>query len=413
MEGGGRLVNLLSVQDALAQVLSGAEPVGIEQVPLLAGLGRVLAAPVVARRTQPGFDASAMDGYAVRAADALQGARLRVIGEASAGHAFEGAVRRGDAVRIFTGAPVPAGADAVLIQENAAREGDLVQVNLPPRTGQNIRRRGLDFAEGHLALAPGLRLGPRDLAFAAASNHGELIVRRRPLVAILATGDEIVPPGGEPGPFATVASNNFALAAIVAVEGGEVLDLGIAGDDLPSLEGAIRRAREAGADILVTIGGASVGDHDLVQTALAREGMTLGFWRIAMRPGKPMMHGRLGSMHILGLPGNPVSAVVCGILFLVPLIRALSGRRDLVSERLVGRFAVPWPANDHREDYLRATSSVDAETGDVTVTPFEVQDSSMVRVLHEARCLVVRPPDAPAARVGDRCEVIDLCAHGY
>ncbi len=406
-------MNLLSVQDALVQVLSDVEPVGTEPVPLLAGLGRVLAAPVLAQRTQPDFDASAMDGYAVRAANAIGGARLRVIGEAAAGHAFEGVLEREEAVRIFTGAPVPGGADAVLIQENATREGDHVKVNVPPKEGQNIRRRGLDFAEGHLALRPGLRLGPRDLAFAAASNHGELTVRRRPLVAILATGDEIVAPGGEPGPFATVASNNFARAAIVAVEGGEVLDLGIAGDDLPSLEGAIRRAREAGADILVTIGGASVGDHDLVQAALAREGMTLGFWRIAMRPGKPMMHGRLGPMHILGLPGNPVSAVVCGILFLVPLIRALCRRHDLVPERLIGRFAVPWPANDHREDYLRAALSVDAGTGDVLATPFKVQDSSMVRVLHEARCLVVRPPNAPAASVGERCEVIDLRAHGY
>jgi molybdopterin molybdotransferase len=406
-------VTLLSVQDALAQVLAGAEPVGTERVALPAGLGRVLAAPVVAQRTQPGFDASAMDGYAVRAANAGESARLRVVGEAAAGHAFEGAVEDGQAVRIFTGAPVPAGADAVLIQENATREAGHVTVNVAPRAGQNIRRRGLDFEAGHLALDPGLRLGPRDLAFAAASNHGELTVRRRPLVAILATGDESIAPGGVPGPFATVASNNFALAAIVAVEGGDVLDLGIAGDDLTSLEGAIRRAREAGADILVTIGGASVGDHDLVQAALAREGMTLGFWRIAMRPGKPMMHGRLGAMHILGLPGNPVSAVVCGILFLVPLLRALTGRRDLAPERLIGRFAVPWPANDHREDYLRASSSLDPDTGAIMVTPFRMQDSSLVRVLHEARCLVVRPPDAPAAGVGEICEVIDLAALGY
>jgi molybdopterin molybdotransferase len=256
-------------------------------------------------------------------------------------------------------------------------------------------------------------LGPRDLALAAAADHATLAVRRRPSVAILATGDEIVAPGAGAGPDQVVASNNFALAAIVEAEGGTVLDLGIAADNFASLEAAIGRARREDADILVTIGGASVGDYDLVQAALANQGMTLGFWRIAMRPGKPMMHGRLGPMHILGLPGNPVSAVVCGILFLVPLIRALLGREERVPPRRPARFAVPWPANDMREDYLRAAAAVDRQTGLTMVTPSPTQDSSMVRILREADCLVVRPAHAAAAAPGDPCEIIDLRALGY
>ncbi|MDQ0469297.1 molybdopterin molybdotransferase MoeA [Labrys wisconsinensis] len=407
------MTDLLPVADALAQVLAGVEALPVERVPLLEARGRVLAETLVARRTQPGFDASAMDGYALRAAEAAEGAALTVIGESAAGHAFSGRFATGEAVRIFTGAPVPDGADAVLIQENARREGDVIRVTVAPRPGQNIRRRGLDFRDGDPALAAGKRLGPRDLALAAATNHPALPVHRRPRVAILATGDEIVLPGAPAGPHQIVASNTFALAAMAQAEGADVIDLGIAGDTMAALEAAIRRARDAEADVLVTIGGASVGDRDLVQAALTREGMSLGFWKIAMRPGKPMMHGGLGRMRILGLPGNPVSAIVCGVLFLVPLIRALSGRGDRTLARRPARFAVDWPANDFREDYLRATFALDAAAELPMVTPFAVQDSSMVSVLAGADCLAIRPPHAPAAQAGDPCEIIDLNAAGY
>jgi molybdopterin molybdotransferase len=405
-------MSLLPVEEALARILADVEPVGHETVALAKARGRVLAAPVVALRTQPPFDASAMDGFALRAEDGVKGRGLSLVGEAAAGRAFDGEVAPGQTVRIFTGAPVPAGADAVLVQEQAQRRGDEVVVESPVKPGQNIRRRGLDFREGDAALSPPLLLGPRDLALAAAANHPALAVRRRPKLALLATGDEIVPPGSPIGPSQIVASNNYAVAAMAEAEGASVIDLGIAGDDFDALALAIRRARDQGADVLVTIGGASVGEHDLVQAALAREGMELGFWRIAMRPGKPMMHGRLGPMHIMGLPGNPVSAVVCAILFLVPLLRSLLGRRDVRLRRMRARLAVPLHRNDLREDYLRATAAP-GEDGYPRVTPFALQDSSMVSVLQQAQCLLVRMPNAPAAEAGEECEIIDLSTAGY
>jgi molybdopterin molybdotransferase len=403
---------LLPVEDALRQVLDGVKPVGVEWEPLTLALGRVLAEPLVSRRTQPDFDCSAMDGYAVRAGDLATGAPLRVVGESAAGHAYRGTLGAGEAVRIFTGAPVPAGADSVIIQERTRRDGDSVVFEGTAQPGANIRRRGLDFTDGQAALPAGTRLGPRDLALAAATNHATLPVRRKPVVAILATGDELVFPGQPIGEHQIVASNSFALAAIAAREAAEVLDLGIAGDSYPTLEAAIGRARAADVDVLVTIGGASVGDHDLVQGALAREGMTLGFWKIAMRPGKPLMHGRLGDMRILGMPGNPVSAIVCGVLFLVPLIRSLTGRSDVDVPTVTARFAVDWPANDMRQDYLRAKRR-HGDDGVALVTPFTVQDSSMVSVLQGADCLAIRPPHAPPARAGDTCQIIDLTQLGF
>lgn len=397
----------MPVAEALSRVLAGAEPLPAERVPLAAARGRVLAEPLVALRTQPGFDGSAMDGYAVRAAEAAAGTRLPVRGESAAGHRHAGPLGPGEAIRIFTGAPLPEGADAVLVQENARREGDTITVETAPRAGAHIRRRGLDFREGEPGLPAGLLLGPRDLALAAAMGHPALPVRRRPRVAILATGDELVLPGQDPGPDGVVASNSFALAALAEQEGAEPIDLGIAPDSLDALEAAIRRARDTAADVLVTIGGASVGDHDLVQSALRREGMDLGFWRIAMRPGRPVMHGRLGPMHILGMPGNPVSAIVCGVLFLLPLLRALQDRTPAVLPRVPARLAVDLPANDAREDYLRATRD---DAG--AVTPFSVQDSSMLRLLREADCLLVRASHAPASPAGETCEVLDLRAAG-
>jgi molybdopterin molybdotransferase len=406
-------MSLLPVAEALAKVVADVSILPSEEVPIEATRGRILASAITALRTQPGFDASAMDGYAVRAEDAQQGATLDLIGESAAGHGYAGRVGEKEAVRIFTGAPVPDGADAVVIQENTRRDGNRVIVETAARLGQNIRGRGLDFAEGAEALTPGIVIGPRDIALAAAMNHPRLQVRRRPKVAILATGDELVLPGQAVGQDQIVASNNFAIRALVEAEGGDVLDLGIASDDFPALEAAIKRARTQKADILVTIGGASVGDHDLIQTALTREGMTLGFWKIAMRPGKPLLHGRLGPMHILGLPGNPVSSVVCGVLFLVPLLRTLLGRSDAALARRKAVFAAPWPANDLREDYIRARYSLDEASGIIKVAPLAPQDSSLVSVLQHADCLVIRPPFAPEAKPGDACEMIDLRAAGY
>jgi molybdopterin molybdotransferase len=406
-------MSLLPVADALAKVVAGVTPLPAETVPLYAARTRVLASGITALRTQPGFNASAMDGYAVRGQDAQEGAVLELIGESAAGHGYAGRVGENQAVRIFTGAPVPDGADTVVIQEQTRREGNQVIVEATAKPGQHIRARGLDFAEGKEALTPGTVIGPRDIALAAAMNHPRLPVHRRPKVAILATGDELVLPGQAIGENQIVASNNFAIRALVEAEGGEVLDLGIASDDFPSLEAAIKRARAEKADVLVTIGGASVGDHDLIQTALTREGMRLGFWKIAMRPGKPLLHGRLGAMHILGLPGNPVSSVVCGVLFLVPLLRTLLGRSDAGPPRRKAVFARSWPANDVREDYIRARFLLDDTSDILKVEPLTLQDSSLVSVMQHADCLVIRPPFAPEAKAGETCEIIDLRVAGY
>ncbi len=323
MNSGG----LISVAEALARVLASVtEPLGEETVPLSEALGRTLARDVRALRTQPPFANSAMDGYALRSSDATSpGARLEVIGESAAGHGFEGRLGAHQATRIFTGAPLPEGADAVAIQEQARREGDTVTLAEAVAAGENVRTRGFDFGDGEIVIEAGRRLTPRDIALAAAANHPTLALRRRPRVAILATGDELVAPGETPGPAQIVASNNFAVAGIVAAAGGEPIDLGIAVDDPAALSRSLAQAQDVKADVLVTLGGASVGDYDLVQTTLVGAGMDLGFWRIAMRPGKPLIHGRLGATHVLGLPGNPTSSTVCALLFLRPLLRALVG----------------------------------------------------------------------------------------
>jgi molybdopterin molybdotransferase len=403
-------MSLLPVEEALARVLAGiARPVAAETVAIAAARGRTLAVDVAARRTQPPFAASAMDGYAVRAADvAAVPARLTVIGRSVAGAGFSGAVGPMQAVRIFTGAPVPTGADAVAIQEDADGKGDDVIVRAPVAPGKNIRAAGLDFRHGDMLIAAGQRLDARLVALAAAAGHADLSVRRCPRVAILATGDELVAPGEPAGPDQIVASNPFAVAAIAARAGAEPLDLGIARDTPEALDLAIAKAREAGADMLVTLGGASVGEADLVQSALARHGMTLAFWRVALRPGKPLIHGRLGEMLILGLPGNPVSSVVCGILFVVPALRALVGdpraADDPAEPAILGAGLA---ANDGRQDYLRARLDAAGEALPVA-TAFPVQDSSMLTTLARADGLLIRPPHAPHARAGDPCRVIRL-----
>ncbi|MEZ5811456.1 MAG: molybdopterin molybdotransferase MoeA [Rhizobiaceae bacterium] len=402
-------MTLLPVAKALDQLLETAATLPAETVALADAAGRVLARPVVALRTQPPFPASAMDGYAVRAADlAAVPARLRVIGEAPAGHGFSGSLGAGEAVRIFTGAPVPDGADAILIQENAELTGPgEIEARQTVSAGLYVRRAGLDFAEGETLLTPGRRLDAAALSVAAAANHTALDVVRRPRVAILATGDELLPPGSEPGPDQIIASNSYGVAAIVAEAGAMAIDLGIAPDRRDAISNAVDRARQAGADVIVTLGGASVGDHDLVREVLETIGMRLDFWKIAMRPGKPLMVGRLAGTHVLGLPGNPVSSIVCSHLFLVPLLAALGGRlhRPDIRDAVV---KTAMTANDEREDYVRARVT-ETENG-LEAEPFGRQDSSMLKVLAEANGLIVRPVAAPAAARGDSVRVLMLRA---
>jgi molybdopterin molybdotransferase len=396
-------VSLLPVDDAVARLLSGVEPLPLEQVPLADALGRVLAGDVAARLTQPPFLASAMDGYAVRAADAAAGARLKVVGVSRAGERFSGAVRPGEAVRIFTGAPVPDGADSILIQENTERDGDAITVTDPPEPGRYVRRAGLDFSAGDVLLQAGRALDARALALAASMGHAALPVRRKPRVAILANGDELVPPGTDPGPDQIISSNGVGLAALVRHCGGEPLDLGIAPDDKEQIGSFVDRA--ADAEILVISGGASVGEHDLVQAALAGKGMALDFWRIAMRPGKPLMVGRLGAMRVLGLPGNPVSTLVCSHIFLKPLIRAMLGL-PTTQEIVTAKLGAAMRENDNRQDYVRAR--LETVDGERVVTPFGVQDSSMLATLAAADALIVRPVRAPALAAGNAVPVLLL-----
>ena len=399
---------LMPVTEAMSAVLAGAEPLPEERVALDAAHHRVLARDLAALRTQPPQAMSAMDGYAVRSADASRAAtQLRVIGEVAAGRPFEGTVGAGEAVRIFTGGVVPDGADAVIIQEDTVVEGIGITITEAAISGRHIRPAGVDFHTGDVLLAGGTRLTDRDLSLAAAMNYPELAVRRRPKVAILATGDELVMPGSTPGPGQIVYSNGYALRALARSEGAEIIDLGIAADTIEATTQGIRRARDSGADILVTTGGASVGDHDLVKQSLEAEGVAMAFWRIAMRPGKPMMHGRLDAMRVIGLPGNPVSSYVCGFLFLVPLIRQLSGRSLVQHVRETALLGRAVTANDQREDYLRARLKVRGDRA-LIATPVDHQDSSLLGNLAAARALVIRPPFAPAVAAGTACDILRL-----
>lgn len=402
-------MSLTPVPVALKALLDSVPgPTPAETLALAHCAGRVLAEDVAALRTQPPFANSAMDGYAARATDLTLGKELKVVGESAAGRGFSGAVGPGETVRIFTGAPIPDGADAILIQEHAEGVGGpVIRVTKPAGKGQFIRPAGLDFETGEILLKAGRRLDSAALGLAAAAGHPTLSVRRKPLVAILATGDELVLPGEPVGPDQIVASNSFALAALIDQAGGTALDLGIARDNHPDLAAKIDAARAAGADALITLGGASVGEHDLVQAALKAQGMDLGFWKIAMRPGKPMMMGRLGPMVALGLPGNPVSSIVCGHLFAMPLVEALLGLADPERDRSEPAIlAVDLPANDERQDYLRAT--IETIAGERRVRPFSKQDSSMLANLSRAEALVIRPAFAEPAKAGDPCRIIRL-----
>jgi molybdopterin molybdotransferase len=397
---------MLSVAEARGRILAGLRPLGSEQLAVSDALGRVLAEDVVARVTQPPAAVSAMDGYAVRAADvAVVPVRLTLIGEVPAGSSFAGRVGPGETVRIFTGAPLPAGADAIVIQEDVDAAAPTITVREGAAPGTYVRPAGLDFAAGDLGLARGRRLTARDIGLAAAMNWPWLRVTRRPRVAILATGDEVVMPGEPIAPSQIVSSNGLALAAFVTACGGEPLPLGIVADDRAALAAMAEGAR--GADLLVTTGGASVGDHDLVRSALGDQGLKLDFWRIAMRPGKPLLFGRLGSTPVLGLPGNPVSSLVCATIFLKPALDQMLGLPPADATPRTARLGCDLAANDRRQDYLRARLVRD-DLGRLVATPFPVQDSSMLSRLAWADCLVLRAPLAPPARAGDEVEIIEL-----
>lgn len=396
---------MLEVDDAVALVVAGFAPLPAEVAGLETALGRVLAEDVRARLTQPPAAVSAMDGYAVRAADtAPTPRRLRIVGRSAAGAGFEGTIGAGEAVRIFTGAPLPEGADAVVIQEDTMTDGETVTPGAAAEPGRFVRPAGLDFGEGEVVLAAGRRLTPRDVALAAAANVPWLKVRRRPRVAIVATGDELAMPGEPLRPGRIVNSNGLLCAGQVRTFGAIPVDLGIAADDEEALVAAVTAAR--GCDLLVTLGGASVGDHDLIRPMLAKLGFDLALYRVAMRPGKPIMFGRLGDLPVIGLPGNPVSVGVGGAVFLRAVVDRLSGVEP-VSRIFPARLGRDLAANDARQDYLRARLVRDPD-GTLVARPFDRQDSAMLRLFAEADGLVVRPPYAPAARAGDRVPVLPL-----
>jgi molybdopterin molybdotransferase len=395
---------MISVEDARKRILKAVAVLPAEQAPLARALGRVLAEDVVAQVTQPPAAVSAMDGYAVREADLAEvPASLRVVGKAPAGAAFKGKLGKGEAVRIFTGAPVPDGADSIVIQEDTEARGKAVLVKEAPRRGQFVRPAGLDFKAGDVGVKAGRRLTARDVGLAAAMNVPWLKVHRRPRVAILSTGDELVMPGEPIGPSQIVCSNGISLSALVEACGGEAIDLGIVRDDRKALAAMARGAR--GADFLVTTGGASVGEHDLVREVLGKEGLRVDFWKIAMRPGKPLIFGSIAGTPMLGLPGNPVSTLVCALIYLKPALERMQGLDPTAAPAPTALLSTPLGANDRRQDYLRAALKR-RKDGALLAAPFAKQDSSMLATLAHADCLVVRPPNAPPAKAGERVEIV-------
>ena len=397
---------MLSVAEAQARVLAAAGARRRETVPLHEAHGCYLAEDVAALLSQPPFNASAMDGYAVRFEDIAPGMTMPVIGEALAGKAFDGMWEEGVAIRILTGAPMPEGTDTVILQEDVAYEDGAIRImeEGPGFAGRHVRKAGQDFALGALLLKAGSRLNARAIALMAASGHGMAEVYARPRIAILATGDELVPPGAQPGPDQIINSNGVMLSALARAAGAEVADLGILPDRHDIIRDAIADVKDV--DILVTVGGASVGDHDYAQAALVDAGATIDFWKIAMRPGKPMMLGTLGDAVAIGLPGNPVSAYVCAQLFLLPLVRHLMGASNPFPAPLQGRLTMDMPANGPRANYQRA--HVAAGPDGWEVTPFPVQDSAMLSRLEEANALAIRPAEAPAAEKGSNIAFLPL-----
>jgi molybdopterin molybdotransferase len=397
------VTGLLPVDEAQARLLDGVVALPAETVPFASALGRILAADVVATLTQPPFDTAAMDGYAIRWAD--RAGPWRRAGESAAGRGFDGRTGPGETIRILTGAPLPAGADTVVVQEDVVRaktiDGDIVTLtgDGPPREGAHIRRAGLDFTRGDVVAKAGERVTPARIGVAAAAGHAALPVHRRPRVALLATGDELVPPGVPPGPSQIVSSNGVMLAALLGAH-ADVIDAGIVADTREALIAAI--AAHADADVLITIGGASVGDHDLVQPVLRDMGASIAFWRVALRPGKPMLAGRLGQARIVGLPGNPVSAFVCATLFVVPLLKALGGDPDPLPQTFSARLGIGLPANGPRRDYLRARLAAGA------AAPASTQDSAMLATLANSNVLIVRLPLVDAIDAGSMVDCIAL-----
>lgn len=404
---------MLSVRDAHARVVAAFEALPSETVSVADAAGRVLAVAPKARLTQPPADLSAMDGYAVRAADVPAApSTLILVGQAPAGGSYDHALQPGQAVRIFTGGPLPMGADSIVIQEDTKADGSQITILEAPRVGRHIRKAGLDFSAGDTPLAAGRTLTTRDVALAAAMNHPWLSVHRKPRVAILSTGDELVMPGEPVGRNQIVSSSGIAVAALVRGWGGEPTLFDIARDDAKLIE----RCIEAGAqhDLLITLGGASVGDHDLVQGALKAQGFDMDFWKIAMRPGKPLMFAARDRARVLGLPGNPVSTMVCALLFLKPALERMLGQSGELVRTQPARLAVDVKQNDQREDYVRSTLARAAD-GSLSVTPHPVQDSSMLSVLAACDGLLIRPPHDPARKAGDTVQVVDLLglAGGY
>ncbi len=394
---------MISVDEARSRIVAAFRPVESESVAIAEADGRVLDGDVRAKVSQPPFPVSAMDGYAVRFEDAQEPTTLRIVGTSPAGNPYHGKVGKGEAVRIFTGGVVPEGADAIVIQENTHATANDVTLKEAAQKHRHIRGAGLDFKAGDVLASAGKRLGPRDLSLLAAGDVAKVEVRRRPRVAFVATGDELSRPGQARKPGGIVASSGYGLSALIARWGGEPLHLGLLPDTIEAFEDLPQRAKDA--DLLLTLGGASVGDHDLVQRALAPKGFALDFWKIAMRPGKPLIFGRLQNTPFLGLPGNPVSTLVCAILFVRPAIAAMLGvaeDRQVVSARLARDMA----ANDTRQDYVRARIVV--QDGELWADPFDVQDSSMQAVFAAADALILRVPNAPAAKAGDRVEVLSL-----
>jgi molybdopterin molybdotransferase len=388
---------MISVEQALDNLFTIAPTMGTEWVTLENANGRVMIAPVVAKRDQPPFTSSAMDGYAMRRGDVAIGNRLRVIGEAAAGHRFTGPVNAGEAVRIFTGAPLPTDTDFVVIQEDVTRDGEHITINENLGQGANTRQQGADFKAGQTVDAP-RRLGPKDIALLAAMNIDRVQVSRRPDVALISTGDELVFPGENPNQDQIIASNTFGLAALINDAGARARILPIVRDNTASLNTALDLAQ--GADVIITIGGASVGDHDLVGKVIAERGVDQSFYKVAMRPGKPLMAGKLDNAVMVGLPGNPVSAMVCGIIFLVPMLKKMLGQQAKAAQRYQAIVTNEIPENGPREHYMRAT----LDAGKVTLA--DRQDSALLSVLTTADALVVRPPNAPATRVGDTVDYI-------
>jgi molybdopterin molybdotransferase len=397
---------MLTVREAHARVTAAFAPLPAELVSIADAAGRVLANPPTARLTQPPADLSAMDGYAVRAEDVPTApTTLALVGHAPAGGSYDEALKPGETVRIFTGGPLPTGADAVVIQEDTEVDGDKITILEAPTPGRHIRKAGLDFTTGDMPFAAGRLLTARDVALLAAMNLPWVGVHRKPRVAILSTGSELVMPGEPVGRNQIVSSSGIAVAALVRSWGGEPTLFDIAHDDAPLIQGRIDAGTQH--DLLITLGGASVGDHDLVQDALKAQGFAMDFWRIAMRPGKPLMFAVRDRARVLGLPGNPVSTMVCALLFLKPALERLQGRpADLPATR-PARLAVDLKANDSREDYVRGRLDRAAD-GSLAVEPHKIQDSSMLSVLSASDALLVRPPHDPLRKAGDIVQVIDL-----